>query len=176
VTWAPVLYPERVARKRTSCWYGVRTLIRLIATGKPTRRDEHFDPDSTMVEDRVVLFKAQSLEHAIEQAENEARRYCQAIEFKNMYGQRVRLKYIGAVDAFSMLDNEPSPGCEVYSSTSLVPKSISDSRLTNERFGARPDRAARSRFKFLDAVILSDAFSMAAKAKAPARTQSVPSR
>ena len=158
-----VQYAELVARKRTDSWYGVRTLIRLTATGKPTMRDKHFDPDSTLVEDRIVLFKATSFEDAIQQAENEARQYCDAISFSNIYGQRVRLKYLGAVDAFSMLDHEPSSGCEVYSSTAIVAKSVSEARLTNERFGVRPDRGAPSRYKFLDAEILCAALKPAAK-------------
>lgn len=166
-------YAERVPEKPTGSWYGVRTLIRLIATGKPTLRDRHFDAGSTLVEDRVVLFRATSFEDAIEQAETEARQYCQAISFRNIYGQRVRLKYLGAVDAFSMLDHHPAPGCEVYSSTALVPKSVSDSSVCKERFGKQPERGARSRFKFLDVEIISEALQTAKGRRPLSRTRTV---
>ena len=135
-----IQYAELVARKRSGSWYGVRTLIRLIATGKPKRRDQHFDPDSTLVEDRVVLLRASSFKDAIQQAEKEARQYCRRTHFSNIYGQRVRLKYLGAVDAFSLSDHEPSPGCEVYSSMAIVPRSISDSKVIEERFSTPTER------------------------------------
>jgi hypothetical protein len=54
-----------VVRNRDRNWYGVRTLIRVVATGQPKYRDEHFDSQSTLVEDRVVLFLAARFDEAI---------------------------------------------------------------------------------------------------------------
>jgi hypothetical protein len=162
-----------VTRKLSGALYGVRTLVRLVATGQPKVRDRYFDPESTLLEDRVVLIRASSFESAIQQAENEVREYCRKTRFTNIYGQRVRLKYLGAVDAFWLFDDEPSPGCEVYSSTVIVPRSISDSKLVNERFGKRTRQRARSRYKFVDAEILTEALDLAQRGR---RHSGVPGR
>jgi hypothetical protein len=116
-------------------WYGVGTLVRLIATGKPKKTDKHFDPTSTLVEDRVVLLRADSFDSAIEKAEKEAQQYCRRTRFTNIYGQSVRMKFLRMVDAFSLPDQELVVGSEVYSSTTLVPHSLSDAKLVAQRFG-----------------------------------------
>ena len=139
------------------CWYGVRTLVRLIATGRPKKTDKHFDPTSTLVEDRVVLFRADSFDSAIEKAEREARQYCGRTRFTNIYGQSVRMKFLRKVDAFSLLDHEPVVGSEVYSSTTLVGRSVSDAKLVAQRFGDDEDPTEGSRRKFLDGKILGEA-------------------
>jgi Domain of unknown function (DUF4288) len=128
------VYSDGVARKKTG-WYGVRTLVRLIATGRPKKTDKHFDPMTTLVEDRVVLFRADSFDSAIEKAEKEAQQYCRRTRFTNIYGQSVRMKFLRMVDAFSMLDHEPVVGSEVYSSTTLVARSVSDAKLIAQRYG-----------------------------------------
>jgi Domain of unknown function (DUF4288) len=72
---------------------------------------------STLVEERVVLFEAKDFEDAIEQAESDAHQYCERTKFVNIYGQSVKLNFLGAVDAFAISDVAPSAGCEVYSFT-----------------------------------------------------------
>jgi hypothetical protein len=84
------------ARGKTG-WYGVRTLFRLVAVGKPTNLDKDFDSTSTLVEERIVLFKANNFEDAIEQAEGDAHAYCERTKSVNIYGQSVKLKFLGAV-------------------------------------------------------------------------------
>jgi hypothetical protein len=150
------VYSGGVPRKRTG-WYGVRTLVRLIATGRPKNTDKHFDPTTTLVEDRIVLFRADSFDSAIQKAEQEAQQYCRRTRFTNIYGQSVRMKFLRMVDAFSMLDHEPSVGSEVYSSTTLVNRSVSDGKLIAQRFGGASEATGESRYKFLDAKILGEA-------------------
>jgi hypothetical protein len=134
----------------------VRTLIRIVASGQPKMPDEHFDPQSTLVEDRVVLFVADSFEDAVRQGEAEARRYCRDNQIVNVYGQRVHLRYLKVADAFR-IDQEPVAGAEVYSSLALVPSVVSRSTLIKTRFGNVPPAGARSRYKFIDAQILAEA-------------------
>ena len=69
------MYSGGVARKRRG-WYGVRTLVRLIAAGRAKKTDKHFDPTATLVEDRVVLLRADSFHSAIQKAEQEVQQYC----------------------------------------------------------------------------------------------------
>jgi len=164
------MYSGGVTRKKVG-WYGVRTLLRLVATGKPKRHDKHFDPASTLVEDRVVLFKANSFESAIEQAESEAKQYCRRTLFTNIYGQSVRMRFVGVVDAFSVLDDKPRAGSEVYSSTALVVRSVSDGTLLAQRFGEPEAPGAESRYKFRDGRILGQALR-ANRAETPDATRS----
>src|SRR5580658_10992429 len=69
-------------------WYGTRTLFRLVATGKRNGPTKYYDANSTLVEDRIVLFRAKSFKDAIRQAEAEAKHYCKTTRFDNIYGQR----------------------------------------------------------------------------------------
>ena len=154
------MYADAMAAKNTTGWYGVRTLFRVVAVGKPRWTDRYFDPASTLIEDRVVLFQATDFGDAIKQAENEARRYRKATRFVNIYGQSVRLKFLGATDAFSILDDQPGTGCEVYSSTAIVPNSVRDARLVRERFGEKDSRGWQARNKFIDGRILTDALTL----------------
>jgi hypothetical protein len=156
------LYGGFVAIKRKRSWHGVRTLFRLVAAGKPKTLDKHFDPTSTLLEDRIVLFQADSFDSAIQQAEADAQAYSKATQFKNIYGQSVRLKFLGASDAFCMVDHELSSGCEVYSSTAIVPRSVSNARLITERFGKAEKCGEPARYKFIDGKIRTEAFARSA--------------
>jgi hypothetical protein len=81
-----------VGTKPKQAWYGVRTLYRVTAEGRPKSRDKHFDREATLIEARVVLFRAAGFDDAIAQATKEARAYCRQVKFKNAYGQRFRGK------------------------------------------------------------------------------------
>jgi hypothetical protein len=129
----------------------------LVAIGKPKWTDRYFDPASTLVEDRVVLFQATDFEDAIKRADIEAQRYCKATRYKNIYGQSVQLRFLKAIDAFSMLDNEPGSGSEVYSSTAIVPTSVRDVGVVTRWFGKKERGAWQTRNKFIHGQILADA-------------------
>jgi len=142
---------------RAKVWYGVRTLYRLTARGKPEWRHKYFDARSTLVEDRIVLFRASSFGDAIAQAEKEARVHCRQNRFENIYGQTVRMRYLGAYDAFELFDKKILAGSEVYSSMELVPSAVRDSKVVTMHI--RQDRSARTprRWKFIDGKILNEA-------------------
>lgn len=148
-----------MSAKRKNAWYGVRTLYRLTAKGRPKSRDKYYDRDSTLVEDRIVLFQANRFDDALAQGEKEARSYCRRTRFVNIYGQQVRMRYLDACDAFEIFDKKIAAGSEVYSSTELVGASVRDSALIASHF--REDASARGprRHKFIDGNILRDIFA-----------------
>jgi hypothetical protein len=145
---------------KKAVWYGVRTLYRLIAEGRPKSRDKHYDREATLIEERIVLFQATSFDSAITQALKDARAYCRRTRFTNPYGQRVRMRFLGACDAFEMFDLKPAPGSEVYSSTALVRASVSDSNIVNGRMGTEPSGSKKARYKFMDGGIVEAACAL----------------
>ncbi len=152
-------------------WYGVRTLFRLVAIGEPKWTDRYFDRAATLVEDRVVLFLATNFEDAIKQAGVEARGYCKATRYANIYGQSVQLRFLEATDAFSMHDNQPRAGVEVYSSTSIVPTSVRDAGVVTMWFGKKERGPWQARNKFIDGKILTDALEAMKQADANRSTR-----
>jgi len=112
-------------------WYGVKTIYRSRCSGK-TPRPKGGTP-STVVEERVVIFRARSFAEAIKKGEKEAKEYCNW-KYTNPFGQKVKTKYLGACDAFILLD-PPKSGTEVYSGMNVADPKISDSRVIENSFG-----------------------------------------
>ncbi|MBI5366462.1 MAG: DUF4288 domain-containing protein [Planctomycetes bacterium] len=121
-------------------WYGVKTLFRMEAVGKPVARDIAYDATVSLVEERVVLFKARGFAAAIRAAEREARRYAR-LRYVNPYGQRVSMRYLGACEAFELYE-APGEQAEVFSTTEVVSKRIPDRTVVDQRLGARVDEKA----------------------------------
>ena len=134
-------------------WYGVRTFYRSMALGRPQNMDRHYDRDATLVEERVVLFKARSFDEAIEKSEKEAKIYA-AGSYRNLYGQRVQQRYLGACDAFELFE-PPGRGVEVYSSTEIVHRSTGEHALINSRFGKERKNEKLIRRKFMNRRLLT---------------------
>ncbi len=114
-------------------WYGVKTLTRWEAIGKPKSIDENFDEDVTLVEERIVLIKARSFDEAIKKGEKEAKNNLS--EYKNFYCQEVKQRYLEVCDAFELFDEPNENGVEVFSSTEIVSEKIKDSTLIEGKFG-----------------------------------------
>ena len=114
-------------------WYGVKTVFRKVAVGRPSARDSAFDRTVSLVEERVVLFKARNFDKAVRAAEKEARAYARR-RYVNPYGQRVVMRYLGACDAFELFDT-PGATAEVFSTTEVVPKRISNRAIIDQRLG-----------------------------------------
>jgi Domain of unknown function (DUF4288) len=164
------MYAEAVPVRKTSGWYGVRALFRLIATGKPKWTDRYFDPNATLVEDRIVLFRARSFDDAIRQAEAEAKRYSNTTRFKNIYGQQVHLKFLRAIDAFhTFIEDQPLRGSEIYSKTEIVPKSVRDSVVVTDWWGSEERSDWGARHKFVDGKILMAALEVIRQQEAKPR-------
>jgi hypothetical protein len=128
-------------------WYGVKTLYRMEATGRPHGTDELYDAAATLFEERIVLFRAASFEEAIEKGQRDAEHYASGYDHQNAYGQQVRCRYLGEYDAFEMSE-EPGEGVEAYSRTALVDKSIKDKTLGDWALGTEKGIDSR-RKKFL---------------------------
>ena len=126
---------KKAKAKRASkvAWYGVKTLFRTAAVGKPTARDDAYDARVTLVEERVVLLKARGFGAAIRAAEGEARRYARR-RHVNPYGQRVVRRYLGACNAFELFE-APGVRAEVFSMTEVVPRRVSDRTVVDRRLG-----------------------------------------
>ncbi len=128
-----------------AAWYGVKTLFRVEAVGKPIAQDSAYDGTVSLVEERVVLFKARAFGAAIRAAEKEARRYARR-RYVNPYGQRVVTRYLGACDAFELFE-APGAQAEVFSATQIVSRLVADRTVVNQRLGSRvgkkADRARR---------------------------------
>jgi hypothetical protein len=130
-------------------WYGVKSVYRSFANGRPRAVDSSFDPRVTMVEERIVLFKARTFAEAIRAAEAEAREYAKS-RHVNPFGQQVRVRYLRAVDAFELFDSPRHRG-EVFSTTELVPKRVADREVVDRRIGpTEPQAESRKRRNFLD--------------------------
>lgn len=134
-------------------WFAVKSLYRVSAKGAPQGRDAAFDPDMTLVEERVVLFRARNHDEAIARAEKEALDYCTDAPFRNPYGQTVVHRSLSAFDSFELF-NPPASGREVYSRTEVLPRSVSDAAVAVALLGPARDsaRVEASRRNVLDII------------------------
>ncbi len=114
-------------------WYSVKTIYRSDVSGTPKKIDASYSDHATFVEERIVLFKARSFDEAISKAEMEAKNYVKGTH-RNAYGQTVRARYLKAFDAFELYD-EPGSGVEVFSSTEVTPRAISNKEVISRRLG-----------------------------------------
>ncbi len=130
-------------------WYGVRTLFRTQATGRPVGTDEDYSEDATLVEDRVVLVRARSFDEAIQKAESEAHKYAAEVSHRNPYGQRVKRRYLRYCDAFEMWA-DPANREEVFSSTEVVVLKESDEAIIDRVIGSKETTTDRRRRNILN--------------------------
>jgi hypothetical protein len=121
----------------------VQSVYRTAATGRPTNVDRNFDPTTTLVEERIVMFTASDADDALRQAAREARAYVRETHV-NPYGQRVKSRFLGALSAYELF--EPlAPGIEVFSGTEVFPDSVSDDEVIDRRMGHEESRAESGR-------------------------------
>lgn len=114
-------------------WFGVKTLTRVEAVGVPEYIDDNFDKDATLLEERIVLIKARSFDEAIKKGEKEAREYLSV--YKNAYGQKVESRYLEYCDAFELFDEPNVSGTELFSSTEIISKDITDRIVIDNKVG-----------------------------------------
>jgi hypothetical protein len=86
------------------------------------------------------VVRARTGEQALRKAEVEAKKYASNWH-RNPYGQRVRTRYLGCVDAYHMFDDLRA-GAEVFSDTEVVPRRVSDSAIVDRQVG-RPESKRR---------------------------------
>ena len=129
--------------------FGVKTAYRFDARGRARNTDSSYDPLTTLVEERVVLIRARSLDEAIRKAKTEARRYVRTLgSYRNVYGERVRSRCPGAFNACELFF-EPAVGSEVFSANRLFPRRASDRAVIDEIIGRRETQRASVRWRFL---------------------------
>ena len=119
-------------------WYGVKTLYRAAPAGRARGTDRFYSADVTLVEERVIVVRARTGDGAIRKAEVEAKRYATK-SHHNPYGQRVRTKYLGYVDAYHMFD-ELQEGAEVFSDTEVVSRKVSDQAIVYRQLGRQESK------------------------------------
>ena len=123
------------ARVGKKAWFGVKSLFRIETAGEPRVIDEDYDPEGTLIEERVVLVRARSADEALKQGEAEANAYCGGSHV-NPYGQRVAYRRVRILGCFSLFDS-PGNMREVWSSMTVVSSATTDQELEDQRFGTR---------------------------------------
>jgi hypothetical protein len=133
-------------------WYSAKTLYRIKAHGRPREVDAGYKSSNTLVEERLVLFRARSFQEAIRRAEAEADEYVVQFTTVNRYAQRVSARRLRAVEVFEMFD-PPNTKVEVWSQMRVASSSVSDQTLVEHRFGPK-DQPQLEREQFVDGEIV----------------------
>lgn len=111
-------------------FYTVKTIFRSFATGRPDKPDQFFDPDATLVEERIQLVKAKDKGEALKKAEKDANEYAKRIRFNNPYNQEVRQEYTGLCEVYE-IDRVLSDMTEIYSSSKVMDKKVTISKIAH---------------------------------------------
>ncbi|MFA5260440.1 MAG: DUF4288 domain-containing protein [Candidatus Omnitrophota bacterium] len=117
-------------------WFSVKTLYRTTAKGLPEKPDLSFDPDSTLVEERILLIKAHNVREALSKAQREAADYARKRECVNPYNQKMCTTYLGFYDIMELPDN-PQDKTEVFSVTRLISRKITDQKIARIYIGKK---------------------------------------
>ncbi len=96
--------------------------------GLPEKLDLSFDPDATLVEERILLIKAHYAREAMDYAR---RRRC-----VNPYNQKMCTTYLGFYDIIE-LSGIPQDKTEVFSAARLVSRKVSDQKVARIYIGKR---------------------------------------
>ncbi len=133
-----------------SKWFCVKTLYRSYTEGLPVKPDRLYDPDATLIEERIVLLKARDKREALIKAEREARDYARKTTYTNPYEQKVLTRYTGDYDLWEVrgaLEDRQ----ELYSMGRVISRRVSDAKAAFLYIGKRTAPAARSkRRKFMN--------------------------
>ena len=129
--------------------YAVKTLYRTRAVGKTTAIDSAYHDTYDLIEERILTLKARSFDEAISKGEKEAIRYAKETCHLNPYGQKVVQKFMGSIDAYEPFEAIEA-NVEVFSTTYLVNKTVSNEHITNNMFGNELKNEKKLRKKFLN--------------------------
>jgi len=109
-------------------WYSVRTVCRSRTDDRPAKPDLSYDPDATLVEERIVLIRAKSRQEAQAKAMRDAKDYAKTGSFANPYEQTVRTDLLRTCDVYELNEN-PADKIEVYVANHLMSRRIQDAKV-----------------------------------------------
>jgi hypothetical protein len=117
-------------------WYCVKTVFRTEVFGRAKKKDRSYKAGLSGVEERLVLFRARNSDEALDKAAKEAREYALGSGRNriNVYGQTIKTRRLECQEAFELFDL-PGNGEEIWSSTEITPKKVSDSQIILAKFG-----------------------------------------
>ena len=111
------------SKKRESSWswYAVKLLYESTITGEPNKEkiDDHFSNEFKLYEERIIVIRAQSSDHAYKKADEVAVK--DEMEYKNPYDQLVKSRFVNSLNCQELFDNEIKSGTEIYSRLFKVP-------------------------------------------------------
>lgn len=130
-----------------SQYYAVKTLFRSICEGRPEKPDRFFDPDATLLEERIQLIKAKNRAEAKKKAEKDALEYSRRILYKNPYNQEVTLEYMGLCEIYE-IEQGLADKAEIYASSRIISKKVPAAKVASIYLNPRqsPDRGKRRKF------------------------------
>ena len=137
-----------------SKWFCVKTLYRSYTEGRPVKPDRLYDPDATLIEERLVLLKARDKREAVIKAEREARDYAQKTTYINPYEQKVLTRYTGFYDLWEV-QGTLQDRQELYSMGRVISRKVSDAKAAFLYIGKRSADPSRGRHrKFMNKTYL----------------------
>jgi len=112
-------------------WFAAKTLYRTTTIDA----DRSAAPGQlALIEERIVLLKAQSFDDAIAIGEASAREYANSVAFKNRQGDLLETKYLESIDVFELADT-PTHGAEIFSGAYVTQTSTPIQTLLEHHFG-----------------------------------------
>ena len=119
-------------------WFAARTFYRVAPVGRPRRADRYYLPGIAAVEERIVVFRAESGPAALRKAKAEGRKYASTAACLNRYGQRVVTKLLRGADAYE-LDERPRDATETFSAIQIVSAADPAAAMVGRRLGHTAD-------------------------------------
>ncbi len=110
-------------------WYAVKLLFLSTISGEPNKDkiDEHYEDKFNVYEERIIVVKAQSSEHAYKKADEVAKQ--DEIEYYNPYDQLVSYKFVDSLNCQHLFDDEIKSGTEIYSRLFKVPVEVDTQKV-----------------------------------------------
>lgn len=111
----------KTKRKSSWEWYAIKQLFESTISGEPNKDivDEKFSDDFKLYEERIIVVKAQSSDHAYKIADKFGKQ--DEMTYSNPYDQIVEWKYIDSLNCQQLFDDEIKSGTEIYSRLIKVP-------------------------------------------------------
>ncbi|MDP2652640.1 MAG: DUF4288 domain-containing protein [Candidatus Omnitrophota bacterium] len=131
-------------------WFAVKTLYRSTVETRPEKPDLFYDPDATLVEERVLLIKAKSRGEALDKAGREAGDYVQKTKCFNPYNQEILTRLLPFMDVYELSGN-PGDKMEIFATTRLMSCRIPDRKVAQVLIGPKAhDKMDSKRKKFMN--------------------------